>query len=102
MRLVGIRIADALHDREPPIVKQVGRVAHRGIETDRVAKPPHTVFGHGELGSHAIVGLVGIGDDHVEPIVTAGELNHDENPVVGQRTRTAGRLREKAGHRRSQ
>ena len=71
MRVIGIRIADALNDRNHPLVVERFERAHAGIETDVRVDRQHVVAVDRQRRTHLIVAIVAVRHDAVQPVVAA-------------------------------
>jgi hypothetical protein len=83
VRAVGLGVAAAVDDGELAGVKEVLEAGHAGVEGEVVVELVELVF-DGDGGAGFFVGVVGEGDDGVEAVVAAGELDDDEDVVVGE------------------
>ena len=79
---VRIRIADALHDAEVAFLEQGAEERHGRVQADMVVEPDDFLFLLRETRTGFMIGIVAEGDERVESVVPAGELEHDEDSVV--------------------
>ena len=78
MAVVRVRVARALHNRQPALIVERLHAAHHRAEADGVSQGQHFA---GIMGQHrpgAFINWVGVGNDRVEAVVTAGELNDNQ------------------------
>lgn len=84
---VGVGVADALDDGGLAVVEELFERAHLGVEADAVGVGAGELEGFVLADADAGAGLVvlghAVGDDGVEPVVAAGELDDDEDVVFG-------------------
>ena len=83
MRLIGIWIADALHDAQRLILQQLGQTVQRRMQADLIVDLPELIGG--QLERRPELGILRIGKWHdgVQAVVSAGELDHDQDRVLG-------------------
>ena len=86
MRAIGIGIADALHDRDAAILKEIVEPGEGGVEPDAAVDLDDAVFANADRRPHALIRVVGIRHDGIEPVVPAAHLNDDEDVVGIDRT----------------
>ena len=77
VRAVRIRIADALDDAEVAFLEQRAEEGHRGVQADVVAELDDFLFLLGEARPGLVIGVIREGDERVEPVIAAGELEDD-------------------------
>jgi hypothetical protein len=53
-------------------------LAHRGVESDPVVEAQNVFIGHVYDWAVVLVERIGVGDDRVEVVVSAGELENDD------------------------
>ena len=78
----GIRIADALDDAEVAFFEQGAEEGHRAVQADVVAEFDDVLFLFPDARAGLVIGVVGIGDERVQSVVSTGELEDDEDGVV--------------------
>ena len=93
VRTLRVGIADALQHRELTPVPQRPEALHPGIQADVIVQPDDHVLRLAQRGPRLVIQVVGVGDDGVEPVVAARELQHHQDVVPAGR----GRLR-RPGH----
>ena len=74
VRAVGVGVADALHDRQLPLLPQRPEALHAGVQADVVVQADDHVLGLAQRGPGLVVEVVGVGNDGVEAVVAAGHL----------------------------
>ena len=99
MRALRVRVADALHDRQLPLLPHRPEASHRGVQPDVVVQANDVVPGLAERGPSLVVQVVGIGDDGVEAVIAAGQLQHDQDVVLAGRGRVGRPGHELRDHR---
>ena len=82
VRAIRVRVADALHDRQPAILDHVGRAAHRRMEPDVVCQLAKPISRQTQLLAMPGVILVAVRDDGVDAVVAPVELDHDQDAAV--------------------
>ena len=87
VRLVRIRITDALHDAERPVFVQFRDVRHRRMQADRISELLHLGFGDFDRGPEFRILGVLERNDSVQPVIASRQLYDDEDRVLGP-TRT--------------
>src|SRR5690606_37250403 len=77
VRAVGVGVPDALHDREQAGVVQFLHPGHGRVQANGVvrAEPEDIALGYRDAGAGPVVVRVAEGDDGVEPVVAAAELD---------------------------
>ena len=86
----GVVVAAAVRDREAAVLIQALEPRHPRAEGEVVVdraelRPPEP-----DRRPVAVVGVVAVGHERVEPVVAAGELKHQQDPVVGRGLRGEG------------
>ena len=94
VRAIGIRIADALHDGEPSVFEQIGRRSQSRMQADSIVHHDQSVRAKSQLVAMLRVAFIGERYDCVDTVVTATELNHDQNAAVVVGLRRADRAAE--------
>ena len=94
-----VRVADALHDRQLPLLPHRPEALHAGVQADVVVQADDHVLGLAERGPGLVVQVVGVGNDGVEAVVAAGHLQHDQDVVLARRGRLGGPGHELRDHR---
>src|SRR5262245_11948431 len=102
VRAIGVGITGALNDSEPSILEQIGRGLHVGVKTDGVVYLVDFVGLHAQLATDAGVVFVGVGNDRVQAIVAAIELNDNELAAVGFGVSGERRTRKEGWDKRSE
>ena len=100
MRTVRVGIPDSLDDGQPSRLEQVCRRFHLRMQTDSAVELEHVLRLDQQLFAMFGVQFVGERHDHIEAVVSAVELDHDENAIVGPGIGRRGRSREKRGDQR--
>src|SRR6185503_13813808 len=77
-----LRISDALDDRELAVVPELLRSAEVLVEPEVLRDRKRLIRLLRKLRPHVAVGLVGERDHGLEAVVTAGELDHDQDLVI--------------------
>ena len=85
MRAVGRRIADAVDDGHLAGVIQGLDLGQRRVKAELVVDMKDPVSGNPNGGPVVVVTAVGVGNDGVQVVVAAGELDDDEDGVFGGR-----------------
>ena len=99
VRALGVRVADALHDRQLSLFPHRPEALHAGVQADVVVQADHHVLGLAQRGPGLVVQVVGVGNDGVEAVVAAGHLQHDQDVVLARRGRLRGPGHELRDHR---
>ena len=93
MGAVGVRVADALEDGEVAGVVESAQAGESGIEGDVIGDFEGLVAADADARADEVVGVVGVGDDGIQTVVAAGQLeNHEDGAVLA-----AGGLEEGVG-----
>ena len=82
MRAIRVGITDALDNREVPLVVKRLKPSQLWIEARVGIEPQNLVSVQAKFWPCAVVGIVGEGHDHVQAIVAACHLEHDEDGAV--------------------
>ena len=80
---VGRRIADAVDDGDLAGIIEIFDFRDGWIEAEMVVDGQHPVGGDADGGTAIVVTAVSIGNDGVEVVVAAGELDDDEDRILG-------------------
>ncbi len=75
-------VPDSLHDGQLARFEQIGEAAQRGVKTVIVVDLQHLAGAVIERKAVAMISVVAIGDDRVQPIVAAGELHNDKHVLA--------------------
>ena len=82
MRSARVRVADALDDGQLVLVVQRLERLQVGVEADLIVQVEHLVGGDPDLGSKLVIQPVAVGDDGVQAVVAAAELDHDQGALA--------------------
>ena len=84
--MVGLRIADAAHDRQLPLVPQLSQTLHRGVETQLLVEVYDIARGIGQFGASIMICVVGVRNQGVDSVVSAVQRDdHQDAGIGGQR-----------------
>ena len=97
VRSVRIRITHGVYHRKAPVLVQLVSAAHRWMKPELLVEPEHIAFGHTQCRPTLRVAIVGVGDDHVQAVVAAFELNDDEYTTGGLALGRRGESRNESG-----
>lgn len=81
MRQVRLRIADTEGDRQPPLPPQGNQRLQCRVEPEPLVERDDPPGRHGEGRTQPLVRRIPIGDDGVEAVVAAVELDQHQHPV---------------------
>ena len=95
--MVGIGIADALHDRDHAFIVEGFERSHPGIEADVRVDRKHVVTVDRQSGPHLIVAIVAVRHDAVEPVVASVQIDEHQTTIGAAGQPRQRRLRECAG-----
>ncbi len=90
---IGLRIADAPHDREPLAVPQPLQALHPRVQPEPVAEVEHLVALVRQVRPSLLVRRVRRRDDCVEPVVPAVQRDHDQHRLIARQ-----RIVDRRGH----
>ncbi len=99
MRLVGVGVADALHDAQGIVLQQFGQSCHLGMQAQLVVD--FLDLGCAQLQRRSQLGVFRIFERYncVEAIVAAVQLDDDEDGVLGPGLVREGRRRGRSAHK---
>ena len=78
MRVVRLGIADAVDDRHLALVPERLDRGHAGVEAVVIVDGQDLILGDTDRRTLVVVERVAVGDDRVQGIVAAGELQHHQ------------------------
>src|SRR6266568_2267321 len=81
-----------MHDRELAVLVEALEPRHGRLKAEMLIELAQPFLPDADAGPGAVVGVIAIGHDRVEPVVAAGELDHHQDAAVLRRLRR-GRLR---------
>src|SRR5215471_19238592 len=100
VREARVVVAAAVHDSHPPVFVEALESHHRRMEAERVADLQHLFRGDADTWTRAIVRGIGVRHDGVQPVVSARQFQHDEDPLrMLLEARALKRLRGERGRR---
>ena len=79
-----LRIARAVHDGELAVLPQALHAEHARVEAEVVVELQEFVFFDGDTRAQLVIGVVGVGHDGVQSIVTARHFKHHQDALVGR------------------
>ena len=97
VRPIGVRITNALDDRQPPALEQLGHGFHCRVQTQPITDPQEVFGRQAQHLSVPRIALIRVRHDGVDPIIAPCELDDDEDPFVALRTAGAPVRCRKAG-----
>jgi hypothetical protein len=80
--VIGIGISDTLHNGDLALVEHRFEGLHLRIEAEVVIEREHVVLRHGERWAHLIVERIAVGNNTVEPIVAALQVDQEQHAIV--------------------
>ena len=98
MRAVGIGVAGVLDDGHVPGVELALERGEGGVEADLVVELEGGILRDADGGPGLVIEVVAEGDDGVEPIVAAAQLEDDEDGRVRLRGDGPGGAGDEGGH----
>ncbi len=72
-------VADAVDDREMPILVEPLETGHGRLQSEVVVELAQLGRADAKLRPRAVVGVVGVRHDGVQPVICARQLDHDQN-----------------------
>jgi hypothetical protein len=72
-------VAASVDDRHPPVLEQPFEADHRGVEAEVIVDLEDLAIRNTEMRPGAVVRGVPVGNDGVQAVVAARQLEHDEN-----------------------
>ena len=100
VRPIWIRITNALDDRQPAALEQLGHGFHRRVQPQSITDPQDVFGRQAQHFSVPRIALIRVRHDGVDPIIAPCELDNDEDPFVTLCTAGARRLVQKSGNTR--
>ena len=76
---IRIRVANVLHDPHLAFFPELVQVFHAWMQTDMIVKPQHFIFFQAQGRTVLVVGVIGIWNDCVQPVVPARQLDDDQD-----------------------
>ena len=81
MRQIGLRVAHALDDRQLVLLPQGDQTFELRVQTGAAVDAQDIVGLDADRVAQLVVGRVGVGDQGVEPVVAAFELDQHQHAV---------------------
>src|SRR5262245_64581312 len=78
-------VADAVHDGEMPILVEPLEPRHGRLQAEMLIELAQPLRLEADARPRAIVGIIAIGHDRVEPVIAAGKLDHDQDAALLRR-----------------
>jgi hypothetical protein len=82
VRPVRVRITDALHDRQLPLLQELLQAGQGGMQPHAVVDPADLVLRYLQVRAVLAVVIVAVGHDGVQAVVAAVELQDDEHAAA--------------------
>ena len=84
MRAGRIGITHVRNERQPPFLKQLLQLDHLRMQAEVIVELEHLLGGNADPRTHLVIVIVGVGNERVESVISAGQLQDHEDVVVLQ------------------
>src|SRR5262249_9065825 len=78
----GLVVADAVHDGEMAVFVEPLEPGHGRLEAEMLIELAQPLRLDADARSGAVIGVISIGHDRVEPVIAAGKLNHHQDAAL--------------------